>query len=461
MEDSLAYRVTSEARSVRRLAKSLDAYLEKNLAFRRYPPELTPLFDFFSGALRAVREYGTSTLKGLDQQSDMYARNLLKTLYTTKRIVQLLYEKLHAAIQAETLNTPFPILRYLNALVGQLKGAIGDGVTVGFLAAQPMMYYHYPMEETVNLSAQLQLTISGFPAFPKGLALIGYPYTESTNTLLNCALIHELGHYVWDKLPISRKVAKLAAGLSITGLQFKTLFDERYYAAACKNALRRWGAEAFSDAFALMYIGPAYSFAFREMANMLPVPERAEDTFSQTHPAISYRWHIHAAMLKKIGWWEILREEAEAEHSWLSGYLAERKYAAPFAAIPGLPDRVLRIFDKIVRAIIEYCTGEFSESAKTVCEEFRKIGGDVKKYLEHGIPPASVVIGGESTFPLPATIVNAGWFLSLEGMTETLRLMGREGDELAHDVLESRLAGWVSKAMEDVPIVVMQEGGGE
>jgi len=236
MDNTLAHRVRSEAKSVRRLAGSLENYLRRNLAFRRHPSELKPLFRFYASAFMSIRKYGLLSILDIDKKDELYARNLLKELYTVKRILQLLYDKMHAAVQAETLNTPYPILLYLNKLCSSIPAMKAQNVTVGFLTAQPMMYYHYPMEKVIALSDLLRLTIDGFPAFPTSLALVGYPYTESTNPLLNCALIHELGHFAWAKLPISAQVGKTISSLSVAGIPFGNLLLQRHISSSGQAA---------------------------------------------------------------------------------------------------------------------------------------------------------------------------------------------------------------------------------
>ena len=228
------------------------------------------------------------------------------------------------------------------------------------------------------------------------------------------------------------------------------LFEEDYYLTTCTQALQRWSAEVFADSFAIQHCGPAYCFAFREMANLLPIREHAEDAFSITHPAISYRWHLHAAMLSKTAWWGVLQNQAADEYAWLGSYLPERKYTAPFIAMAELVDRVFRIFDKATREVISYCDKEFSAYAAAAIGDFQQLGPQVREYLQHGIPPAAIVIEGLRQSPMAPTVLNAAWFLSLEGMTATLALMGKEGDQEALDIAESRLAGWVSKTLEDL-----------
>lgn len=328
------------------------------------------------------------------------------------------------------------------------------------------------------------------PDFPRSLIAIGFQYAMVDDVLYNGILFHELGHYVFKRRKLDERFRKLVEqSLRRKFRQFsayKDYIDRKIYADAREfvdgqvNIVLSWIMELFCDAFGVAIMGPAYAFAFRDLAG----PQSRSTAFFVTHPADLLRQQIQWHVLQKTEWsiaptkvTKGARQFVKTASDVFAHLRSERlprldkwdvdalKYVSHETIAPVLIKELSRHRTRIVEAAIK-SVDDWSERRN----DFWALGPTVATALEHGIVPSTVVLARanpefsqvKSTklrgrrrcyHPLPSTVMNVGRILFHTGCPELrANWPRRQGGSPSHDdilQIHRRLSEWVQKAIMD------------
>ena len=298
--------------------------------------------------------------------------------------------------------------------------------------------------------------------FPKQLGFVALPYSQGTGFFANLLLYHELGHFVLEELSSSSQAlieldARLAAE---TDDAFKNRASSAGVRAFALQVIRSWTHGVFCDLFALHLIGPAFSFAFVDLLNLLDILEAPTTiSFNESHPAPACRFREHLQALKTLGWWSLLDDVK-----------APQKTTIERLAAHGNDDYRLDLHGDLVKdellvpAFLRVLP-EISISARALtstisvpAEEFGLYRTHIETCLLYGVVPS--VPSTNAKVPSPVYVMNACFTFYLTSLERLIEALGKS----PHNIEErskwtQRLEGWTQKAVEDIQLLNRRKGG--
>jgi len=155
-------------------------------------------------------------------------------------------------------------------------------------------------------AADIQGVVRGAPGFPSNLAVVSLPYSQVDSLNINCLLMHELGHAVYQANPL---LAKAMHDIVVPVLEQAT--SNSHEVSWVLDRLGAWTEELFCDLFAVRLVGPAYTLACVDQFRLLEdsqLPPSATE-FSMDHPADAFRLFHQTQALRKSGWFEAFPPE--------------------------------------------------------------------------------------------------------------------------------------------------------
>jgi hypothetical protein len=223
-----------------------------------------------------------------------------------------------------------------------------------------------------------------------------------------------------------------------------------------------WAEEIFCDRFAISLVGPAFSFSYIEMFDVLGIAEddRVND-FTDTHPSDSCRFFEHSEQLRRTGWWVFLDQQRESSFPSLIRKLAsisQTRYRFYSGERTALARRTLKAFQEIQPFVRVLVARVFQRS------EARFRGGEeeqcvaaIEKYLSWGVVPATIIRNANAFRPDPVLLINAAYRFYLEGIpTLVSRIARPRSDELQfvsqREKWAQRVEQWTIKALEDLQL---------
>jgi hypothetical protein len=220
-----------------------------------------------------------------------------------------LHEFVQPSRDADTLHSPEILISRLEEQLGGIRGL--DGCTLLISHTAELNYLQTSRQDLRERAESYCAIVPGAPTFPSKLALIAIPYSQDENLFSNLIICHEIGHFVFEQLRLERRLcARIETALKKTGpLSASDL-------SWCLQRVWAWAEEIFCDRFAIGLVGPAFSFSYIEMFDVLGSSDddRIND-LTDDHPSDSCRFFEHFQQLKGTGWWTLLdqRESAFAE----------------------------------------------------------------------------------------------------------------------------------------------------
>jgi hypothetical protein len=232
-----------------------------------------------------------------------------------------------------------------------------------------------------------------------------------------------------------------------------------------RDTLRRWVEETFCDLVALCQIGPAFTFAFAELTTATLIVGQPDGTpadcyaFMSEHPAEAARFHIHLRLLKRLGWWDAIKDLPSASVSVLRTC---ENWSSCFNIQSFLPTQVsdLRVFqcyNEIVDWLLDYVIGNVRSSTDHI-EEFAKYSATISEYLRRAIVPSTIIYDGKQVNPSPVVLINAIWSFRLTELSYLIQNVEGESVESVQSVsrMTDRLELWALKAIEDYRLLAKQ-----
>ena len=381
------------------------------------------------------------------------ANSKRRKLHSLRISWEALHEYLKPALDADTLHIPSPLILALQDEINQVKEAGMLKFTV--FHSDRVNYLQLPpgtIKETADLIAQL---INGTP-FPTDLGLVGMPYSQSNGFFLNCLLVHEMAHVVYQNVygvDVSTQKDK-----TLEALEKEVGVLQGRDATIARDTLEHWIEELFCDLLSICLIGPAYSFALIELTGaklLVDSPPTTLDpfhSFMEYHPAEIARFHAHLMLLKKLGWWGEIEKMSTSYVDVLKISEAKSSDLRIETEIPEDvgDERFLKCFWEMCAWLIDFVTAERPISS-TLLADYRKQSAVIARYLQEAIVPSSIVIDGKREHPTPVILINAAFGFYLESIPDLIRNVDKQDASSveARSRFAERLELWALKAIED------------
>jgi hypothetical protein len=412
--------------------------------------------------IRDLGENAQSFLQGFiqrvgDTRADLsLARFERQRLTTIRAFWNSLHELVRPAEDAHTLSIPVAYVEFLERLLSEIPGLEGCDVVVSHTSE--LNYFFRPRADLRYYAQSYEAIIGGLPAFPKKLALIGMPYSQATSLFLNLVICHELGHFAFEELGLEKQLARDIDSALKTLPDYESMSEPDL--SWGRERLKYWSEEIYCDRFAIGLMGPAYSFAYIELFDMIGTSDTDDvGEFSDTHPADACRFKEHADQLQQGDWWSLLDENPRTSYVDLMKKLAgkaEADYVFESEEKPALARPVLAAFLKLKPKVAALVTGTFQE-------RLRRFRGDIDReeinlvriYLSHGIVPSTLVQGGKERSPDAVALINAAYLFYLESLPALMEKIANQNESsLTHrSKWAERVEMWTLKALEDLRLL--------
>lgn len=392
------------------------------------------------------------------------ANSKRRKLHSLRVSWEALHEYLKPALDADTLHIPTPLILALQDDINQLEELKDLKFTV--FHSDRVNYLQLPpgtIKETADLIADL---VSG-TRFPLSLGLVGMPYSQSNGFFLNCLLVHEMAHVVYQSVYSPDVSTQIDAVLETLEKEIGIL-PERDVTIA-RDTLEHWIEELFCDLLSICLIGPAYSFALIELTGatlLVDSPATTLDpfhSFMEYHPAEIARFHAHLMLLRKSGWWKEIEGMSTCYVEVLT--VSETKSSdlrietdIPQAVGDG---RFLKCFWELCSWLIEFVVKE-KPVARTTIDAYGRQSNVICQYFREAIVPSSIVIDGKREHPSPVVLMNAAFRFYLESIPSLIENVEKENPASveARSRFAERLELWSLKAIEDCRLLGSESQNG-
>jgi len=417
-----------------------------------------------------LRALGDATLRYLDRfadsapkDSDLYY-TYRQELWNLRSNWTILHSFIKPATDADTLQAPTSLLQSLAYRLSTVTGFAL--VKFAVFHTNDLNYLQLNTNEIRELAQRLVQLFPDGPKFPDHLGLIGFPYSQADALFSNILIAHEMGHYVFQERTNSGALGKLTtevANAIQNALQPNVASFKPEHVQWCIKTVFSWTQELFCDLFAVQLVGPAYSFAYIELFDLVMIldpagPSLAHATeFNASHPADALRLREQFRSLKKNGWWAEIKTTK-------SHYVEVLKKASSIRDKALLPpshpigrqtlDAFLAATPDIHGAISETLTG-----IDLGITEFKQYKRAIADHLVLGVVPSTLVMNGKPKYPGMVALINAGYKFYLEEINDLIDNIDGQDKTSARVRREwtNRLERWILKALEDSHLLSHQE----
>ena len=232
-----------------------------------------------------------------------------------------MHELVRPAEDAHTLSIPVAFVEFLERSLSEIPGLEGCDVVISHTSV--LNYFFHPRADLRNYAQRYEAIIGGSPAFPKKLALIGMPYSQATSLFLNLVICHEMGHFAFEELGLEQQLSRDIDSALKTLPDYQSMSEPDL--SWCRERLKYWSEEIYCDRFAIGLIGPAYSFAYIELFDMIGTSDTDDVVeFYDTHLADACRFKEHSDQLRQGDWWGLVDENTRTSFVDLMKKLAAR-----------------------------------------------------------------------------------------------------------------------------------------
>ena len=275
-----------------------------------------------------------------------------------------------------------------------------------------------------------------FRGVPHYLVIITFPAIEERNILRHAILAHEIGHFadmVHGLLEDMMKEQILDQNLMGQILTIgRRLPGKNTPAAIAVNVVTSWVKELIADLFGTCIMGPAYIFAFDDIARVLPLPQI--EVAAVSHPPFSLRIKFMIDLARKL-YFEPLQRDSKSnnlnrdQNKTLTLAIQRIIRLADIPERPGilgadgvdaelgsliyqLGRRALEIAFPLVQRSLELIAAEGWFC--TTDDILDAIG--LQELIQHGFSPSEAPWNSEHN-PTLAAIMNSGWIQLIQHET--------------------------------------------
>jgi hypothetical protein len=410
---------------------------------------------------RSLTYLQTLPTKILNQKYSQIAASNRQKLLQLKSDWENLHQYIQPALDADTLHLPTPLIAALHERLHEIGKWRAHRFTL--FHASEVNYFEVPSGIVRRVANGIASQVGGKP-FPKFLGLIGIPYSQANGLFLNCALAHEMGHFIFQENEAQPVQEKVDDALERMLTDLGVSLDEEQI-PFCRDLINSWVEETFCDLFATCLIGPAYSFSFSQlvMASMLIGQRDGEPAdfyrFEWEHPAEVARFYSHRKMLERLGWWAEIQDWSSAPVEVLR--ICDKPTSSFFTVEVGgqlpqtiLQDRLLQCYNEVCDWLVNHLPSRVKGSAKDVAE-FKMQSPIISDYLRRAIVPSTIIAEGRVEHPRPVVLINAGFQFWLENLPLLLtNIKGEPRNSIeSRSRIGARLELWLLKALEDYPLL--------
>lgn len=484
----LARRVEREGVCLLRLCADLRRFIETGRSTRTYLDETDAFLDYISECLDKLEGFTKGIVEGGVEEPLIESR--LRDFGHIKIVLSWLYSLSKEAIDADTLSIPFSLVTFLNYLARQLQDPADVDLVV--MGSSELNYFKFNLKPQRDLSEHLATSV--IPDYPRLSARIGilkFPYCASNEVLVNSDLFHELGHYIYETTALEntffdqiedRLVQFVVDNAIAETVEDITLLWPKL-SIYVRSLLLNWADEIFADIFAIGTLGPAFHLGLLEIEQVVPLLSSADLadiavlgetvssmhqmirlTFCRTHPAVDFRFKIHAQWLHDCGWDLVLSNRAPEVFAELER--CKQLEASRFTIVCESPlsdnsdlegalhKWMIETFMEMVPSIEDAVRHKIANMAKPI-EDFERCDRGVTACLEHAVVPSTIITERqERLHPTPTTLLNSGFFFYFGGMTKLFERV-KSSDEPTKKRMqyETRLNHWLGKAIDDWQII--------
>jgi hypothetical protein len=377
-------------------------------------------------------------------------------LTTIRDFWSSLHELVRPADDAHTLSIPVAFIEFLERPLSKISGLEACDLVISHTSV--LNYFFHPRADLRYYAQRYEAIVGGSPAFPKKLALIEMPYSQGTSLFLNLVICHELGHFAFEELGLEERLSRDIDSVLKTLVDYESMSEPSL--SWCRERLKYWSEEIYCDRFALGLIGPAYSFAYIELFDIIGTSDTDDVVeFYDTHPGDACRFKEHADQLRNGDWWSLLDENTRTSYVDLIKKLAavpETSYVYDSEEKPEFAKPVLDAFLQLkpkVAALV----------ADTLGNRLRRFRGTqdreeidlVRIYLSHGVVPSTLVQDRKERSPDAIALINAAYLFYLESLPELMqKIANQDQNSLTHrSKWADRVEMWTLKALEDLSLL--------
>jgi hypothetical protein len=220
--------------------------------------------------------------------------------------------------------------------------------------------------------------------------------------------------------------------------------------------MRPWLEEVFCDLFAVRLLGPAYTFVFAELFDLLgDFRKQRANLYQRTHPAPTVRLHEQLEILREpLGNWDhVLSSLQPALYSQITT-LAAKHEEIPTEPMPleceDVPAEMVRAFKSALPRIRQLAK-DVTNDQKRSPEPFLAMRNEIVDCLEHGIVP-STIYRGTNAEEWCVMLINSAYFLQLGDLENLFSIIAKpdKNDVQQHARIRQRIEQWSLKAIEDI-----------
>ncbi len=380
-----------------------------------------------------------------------------------------LHQLIKPSVDADTLNQPTAMVAALVNRLHEVRGFESSDFTI--FHTDSFDYAQINPGATEDLVAQLARIVDAEP-FPADLGLIGIPNSQGNALFLNCLLAHEIGEYAYAKRKIDSRLASHAAVALEKHMGEAFTSKDMTVQSRITNTVLLWAKEIFCDLFAVRLIGPCYSFAYVELfdlANLLNkdgtiiISDTAKPPIQsyRAHPSHPFRVKEQSELLKREGWWDLIKDMDSRHCAVLRALLALDAEAFIDAENTAGGDKTL-----YVKALVEILpqvkeqVGKMTDGIDPRLHEYTMLWKPIGEYLGNGIVPSTLNVRNsegalQEVHATPITLLNASYRFYLEGVEELMSKIKDQNPASPRDrtAWMKRIEGWTAKALEDVALL--------
>ena len=367
------------------------------------------------------------------------------------------------AVDADTLHTPVPIIRFAEATVDALDSLKKTEILI--LLSPEFNYYLLGGNYLSETHSALWEAVKGVPDFPQDLALVGIPYSQANRLMPNLLIFHELGHHVFDRRQLRQVLVKKIENKLpgwLDGLDPPRPSVSTQILQWWSEILIVWSEEMFCDLFATAILGPAYTHAVVDHFEIIRLfDEGTSKRFGKTHPAPAFRIAEHAKLLEEMNWLTVVEsidlDLYKKMQTWRglpsNDYVFIHNGIDVSGLLPTFWNLQHVVHDMVLKA---------TENERASVEGFKKHNPGIKGCLKVGIVPSAVYSSDQQITPVSllnaAVAFYADGFAQLVDNVENVEKVKKVGSAAVASIEDrSRVAesfeSWVMKAIDDLDLI--------
>ena len=309
---TLANTVHAEIGATKRLLEEIKLRQSPSIHYDELLIFFNQMNDYTNSMVESIETFMSNETRIEKRQEIIMRTMILHASYITRQINSYC-NSFEYADQLTVSSASMQLLHRLLGYVSTHKAFIVRGTT-------KYNYTYDPIGDSLNrlasaLNKLASTSTETIKTLDQSFAVVSFPLAINKNVLLNCNLVHEMGHLIvdsenlqdklWETLDSKKKedVGKIIEKHAMLGRQID--FETAKRTKEINRVLSNWIHEAMADCLGLCLLGPAFMFAFIEFIEPLGVFYRDDDE----HPCSATRINMMFELLQKLKWDKFVESE--------------------------------------------------------------------------------------------------------------------------------------------------------